>query len=629
MEAKWISLREGLETDGYGDFFTTFSWERGEVEIRICADSDYVLFLNGRFVNSDQYKDFPYCKVFDRIDLTPYLHVGVNRLAIVVWYYGKSNFSYFPGKAGLWFCVQNGRTTLAVSDARTLSRPSRAYRSGAKKEITVQLGFRFSYAADREDSWKDGVLDGFSESAEDDRPAPQIERPIKKLRVEPRVESHEIRTEGCRRLFDLGHEEVGYLTLCITSDRAQSLRISWGEHIEDGWVRSRIHDRDFSVEVTVGAGETDYTNYFRRMGARYLEIESAAPIGIGHLSLLPCPYPLEVPSVSFGDDVTDRIYQTAVRTLALCMHDHYEDCPWREQAMYGMDSRNQMLCGYYAFHEFDFPRACLWLMAQDDRADGLLSICVPTDHPTVIPSFALHYLVAVCEYTEHSGDLSLAREILPKLESILSVFLARMQNGLVPTFPEHWDFYEWTDGLNGRDKTQHEDAALNCLLSITLDRMQILCDQLGKVRSYRAVRDTINQTIRKRFYDEECGLFRNRADKQDFSELVNSLAILSGAAEGAVADRIAKLLIGENDLTQISLSMTCFLYDACLAVDRKGYRDLVLADIRKTYLPMLEAGATSFWETQQGAADFHGAGSLCHGWSAMPIYYYHTLLERT
>ncbi len=35
------------------------------------------------------------------------------------------------------------------------------------------------------------------------------------------------------------------------------------------------------------------------------------------------------------------------------------------------------------------------------------------------------------------------------------------------------------------------------------------------------------------------------------------------------------------------------------------------------------AGSTTCWETQYGAADFNNAGSLCHGWSALPVYYYH------
>jgi hypothetical protein len=40
---------------------------------------------------------------------------------------------------------------------------------------------------------------------------------------------------------------------------------------------------------------------------------------------------------------------------------------------------------------------------------------------------------------------------------------------------------------------------------------------------------------------------------------------------------------------------------------------------------MLENGATSFWETIEGEAAFDKAGSLCHGWSALPVYYYNIL----
>lgn len=43
---------------------------------------------------------------------------------------------------------------------------------------------------------------------------------------------------------------------------------------------------------------------------------------------------------------------------------------------------------------------------------------------------------------------------------------------------------------------------------------------------------------------------------------------------------------------------------------------------------MLDAGATSFWETELGESDFENAGSLCHGWSSLPIYYFNLLLSK-
>ena len=52
------------------------------------------------------------------------------------------------------------------------------------------------------------------------------------------------------------------------------------------------------------------------------------------------------------------------------------------------------------------------------------------------------------------------------------------------------------------------------------------------------------------------------------------------------------------------------------------FEKFIKDDIKKTYSYMLENDATTFWETIVGAEDFGGAGSLCHGWSALPIYYY-------
>ena len=104
-------------------------------------------------------------------------------------------------------------------------------------------------------------------------------------------------------------------------------------------------------------------------------------------------------------------------------------------------------------------------------------------------------------------------------------------------------------------------------------------------------------------------------------------AILCGAADDTAAKRIAAALTRPgNGLTPVTLSMKGFVYDALLHTDQKQYAPYVLENIRSVYLKMLNEGATSVWETELGAHDFGGAGSLCHGWSALPIYYLHKLL---
>ena len=630
--AKWIWMEEQAQADSYGEFLVPLLYRTGKAEIKISADSDYTLYVNGVFAGSNQYRDFPHYKIYDTIDITPYLQAGENHIAVEVWYYGAKNLSYYLSAPGLWYEILLDGAVIAESNTRTLSRKSRCYLHGAKKEITSQLGFTFHYDATKADQWKHGCQTGFGESFLPEQKMQPLPRPIARLCMGPRVQGTCIaREQGCYR-FDLGREEVGFLTFRLCSQKPQTLLFTWGEHLADGHVRRCIGKRDFSVQVSVPAGTTSYTNYFRRLGARYLEVFYEQPLSVDYVSVLPCTYPLKEIPVRFEKALHNRIYETAVRTLELCMHDHYEDCPWREQAMYAMDSRNQMLCGYYAFGEYTFPRAALLLMSKDRRADHLLSMCTPSSDPLTIPSFGLHYFTQIYEYTRYSGDTGLAREVFPKLLSVLEVYEKQQKNGLLCSFTEpcHWNFYEWAEDLNGkptRDGAEHFEAALNCLYAIALQKMQDLADMLQLNMDFRIRKTAVNKAIRHAFYREDSGLFINRTDAEYVSELVNSLAILCGAATGETAAKIAQKLTQEHDWTKISLSMSCFKYDALLLVDQKRYAPYILADIEKRYGKMLNEGATSFWETDNGEADFGRAGSLCHGWSAMPVYYLHMLSD--
>ena len=103
------------------------------------------------------------------------------------------------------------------------------------------------------------------------------------------------------------------------------------------------------------------------------------------------------------------------------------------------------------------------------------------------------------------------------------------------------------------------------------------------------------------------------------------MAILCGAADGDIAEALADRIVSDASLTKATLSMEAFVYDALLAVDKKKYKDFILYQLDKEYGFMLDNGATTFWETLDGEKAFDSAGSLCHGWSALPIYYYSIL----
>lgn len=72
----------------------------------------------------------------------------------------------------------------------------------------------------------------------------------------------------------------------------------------------------------------------------------------------------------------------------------------------------------------------------------------------------------------------------------------------------------------------------------------------------------------------------------------------------------------------VTLSCTIYKYEALLRRPEVHGR-AVFADVARRWGGMLFAGATSLWETEKGAWDFDNAGSLCHGWSAVPVYLYY------
>ena len=103
-------------------------------------------------------------------------------------------------------------------------------------------------------------------------------------------------------------------------------------------------------------------------------------------------------------------------------------------------------------------------------------------------------------------------------------------------------------------------------------------------------------------------------------ELTQALAVYCGVCSPEHKARALELLAGEK-LPPVSLSYSIFLFDALLSAGDK-YSRAAFARVARTWGDMLTQGATTFWETEQGGWDFDRGGSLCHAWSAVPLYLY-------
>lgn len=630
QKSKWIWLDAIGSPDCYGEFYTTFNWKTGNTVCRICCDGDYTLYINGHYVSAWQYGDYEHYKVYDQIEITPFLTTGKNHIAVLVWHYGNNSQRYIRSQAGLLFEIVQDNRRLATSDSTVLCRQSPTFQSGNQKIITPQLGYSFSYNATKEDRWKLGIADGFVPATVVSKNCNLIPRPIAQIPMENPSESKCLLAEGGYYLFDLGKETVGIPVLSFESSSEQEITVLWGEDLQDGHVRRFINNGsngEFSFQYIAKQGENSFTNYMLRMGCRYLEVFSERSIQIHYIGLLHATYPAKAVELKLSDTLDQAIYDICVDTLKLCLMDHYVDTPWREQGLYAFDSRNQMLCGYYAFSDknAEYARANLLLMSQDRRPDGLLSITFPCGMDATIPSFSLYYIKAVREYITYTGDTRLGKEVFSKLQSILNVFVNHRRDGLVYSFDGHayWNFYDWSPLMDGGLHIKNgsaPDLILNCLFIIAIKELQTIAVQINdETPAFEAIVQESVIATKAAFYRPDSGLFALTTNGNEYNVLGNALAILAGLTDENEAQFICRQF-GKEALVEPSLSMKTFQYDAMLQTD-SAYSQEILNEIRTVYGYMLACGATSVWETAKGASDFGNCGSLCHGWSAIPVYY--------
>lgn len=620
MKGKWIWTKGYNGVNAYGEFKSVFSYNGGIIKLEISADSEYAVFVNGKFLYSGQYADFPWYKIYDEIDLGEYVNKGNNTLSVWVWHCGEVNFCHYINRAAVRFAVTEDGQVKTQSDGSTLSRTLPYFKGGECRQITPQMGFSFC---------ADGTVtpSEFENSQElSDMPEGLILRPISKLEI--LEERKAVRVS--ENVYDFGRETVGLPFIELCAPYGEEICVSFGERLtEDGKVPRLIGIRDFSFTV-IGNGENMRVfNPLRKLGLRYFEV--AGNCMVHEIGIIPLQYPFKETERRFKDENRQKIYDVAVRTLKLNAFEHYFDCPWREQAFYALDSRFQMRYGYFAFESYEYQHAALKLMSEDKNPKGFVSMVVPSSCEMVIPSFALFYVIAMEEYATQTGDISLLETYFEKLRQVTNRFAANKKNGLVQNFKEEdiWNFYEWNDVLDGLSCKYKEDCALNLNYLLELQSMIKICKMLGKESEpYEREAEEIKQFINGKYFDEEKGLYKLSDTSCGFTELCNAYAVLTETATGERAEKICAILADKNNgLIECTLSMLSFKYDALLKVDKKRYSAYILGDIEKKFLHMLSEGATSFWETMKGWRDFDNAGSLCHGWAALPVYYY-ALLDK-
>lgn len=645
-------------------------------ELLLAADTNVMAWCNGVEAGRGQYPDFPWLKSFTRISLAGKLKTGKNVLAVLAYHVGRDGFSTCMNSTPyMAAAVVDGEQILAVSSPEWRCNEETGWQNGPRALRSGQCCFSTAFDArilsgwtepDHDDSdWKNAVV-----SCADLR---WRERPVPPCRVGDAIDGTPVKygtfkrkedlpdigrvmvndqyfytasmpvsagdDDGVFAIFDLGKESCGFLTFEVEVPEGAVIDYAHGEHLDDGVVRALIYDRNFAERYIARAGINRHELVFHRCGLRYLQLNisnlNGAPVRIIRAGIRPWDYPLPEAAPFISDDLPSLNLRTvAQRTLELCMHEHYEDCVWREQSMYAYDSRNQALYGHYLWENYDFVDAAYQLLA-DSYPLGreemhLMALCAPSTLKLSIPVFSFIWTSAARELYLYSGKRDLFDRNVEMIRDMTEDVFSRRDpaTGLyhTGTGKKRWNFYEWSAGLDnwGREAAPGEyHAAYNLYLIEMLDNCAALTDG-SEAERYAERADALRKAVHRNFWDAEKNAYATGLDNGVFGphyhDHIQYLALRNKVVPDAEIQEKLTATLFAGTLIPATLSALPYLVDAVMPLSPEA-RTYAADLIRRTYGAMVEKGATTLWETAKGADDFGKAGSLCHGWSSLPVYY--------
>ena len=169
----------------------------------------------------------------------------------------------------------------------------------------------------------------------------------------------------------------------------------------------------------------------------------STPFQLGDVRYRFTTYPQQLKASFAAESVPDldKLWAVSWRTLQLCSHETYEDCPGYEQLNYLLDARNEALISMAMGGETALPRRTITVFRETLRTDGMVSARTPSQTRQTIPIFALWWVQMVLDYWDWTGaaEIAFTQSNLIAVDAVLSYFRNRMgDDGFLGGLP-YWN----------------------------------------------------------------------------------------------------------------------------------------------------------------------------------------------
>ena len=446
------------------------------------------------------------------------------------------------------------------------------------------------------------------------------------------VEAHTRR----RVTLDLEEYVCAYPQIQLSGGRGSRVVIGWAEalHVdasgESKGQRDEVEGKTLialcrDVILADGGAHRWYEPLWWRAG-RYvaLLIETGdEPLTVERCRFAETRYPLELES-RFGSSEPrlDAITPLALRSLQMCAHETYMDCPYYEQLMYVGDTRLEALTTYTISRDDRLPRKSILLFGLSRLPDGLTQARYPSRDVQVIPPFALWWVGMVYDYALWRDDREFVASLLPAVRAVLDGFLAYVDGEDLLHAQPGWNFSDWTagwpigvppDGFGGCSGVIHWHLIYTLELA---SRLEGWAGDPFAAQRWQSWHARLAAAAETHFWDDARGLFADDLAHTCFSEHTQCLALLSGALACEQRERTAQNLLTDESLTRTTIYFTHYLFETYRLLEQPA----ALFERLGLWFDLAAQGFKTTPEQPEPSR------SDCHGWGAHPLYHFFATL---
>jgi hypothetical protein len=363
-------------------------------------------------------------------------------------------------------------------------------------------------------------------------------------------------------------------------------------------------------------GETFEPLHWRAFRYVGLRIQTAdEPLILRSVGYRFTAYPYRIMAeLTCSDSKIEKIWQTALRTMRLCSHETFEDCPYYEQMQYAGDTMITSKIGMLASGDYRLSRQALFHFDWSRLSDGLTQSRYPSRLLQIIPSWSLHWITNIRDYVYASGDLATLRDLMPGMRAVLDWFGRHADADGLPARLPYWNITDWCPWWP-RGVVPGADSGPTCIISAqyinALVEVADLCryvereDEASKLETEAA---RLRRTLHARFWSEQEGLYFDQPGGPDLSQYGNAWAIICGAASERERARMIERFPHDPKLAPGSF----FWWHAGFrALELSGVYDR-MPEFLGPWHEMIDNGLSTFVEENSYWR------SLCHAWSAHP-----------